>query len=1118
MPALVTGIAGVLTAFKATAIGTWLTGTFTGRLLASVALSALQGALIGQPADAGFTSQYTATGGTNPCSFIVGFSATAGQEICPPMTHGKAGKTPNAYLTYVIKLGDIPGQSLQGMQIDGAAVSLGSTPHPDYGLPVTGRYAGYAWFKYYNGSQTVADPMLLAKYGSYPERPWLADMIGINMCYVIMTFRYNRELFGGLPQGLWECGGVPFYDPRKDTTVGGSGVHRWATPATWETTVNPQVINYNIARGVTLPGLGVWGGDFVAEDLPLGNWFTAMNECDVLKDTPATAQFRAGMEIRVNMEPAGVMDEMNRASTGQFAETCGVLKVRVGGPGLPVLFITDGDIIVSKPQDYQPFPNAAGRQNGIEARYPDPAQVWQPIAAPPLYNATWEAEDGARRVTSLDLRACPFPKQCYRVMKSYITDARRNRSHGQTLPPDAAILEPLDVYGWTSDANSYAAKLFEVSQIADDLLTVLQQVSNRECDPADFVPPTGLVVPAAVSSAPAIPVAQTLPGWAVSGYIIADGASVARAPGGIGIWDGAELDDATGVQYQVRVFLTGQVIEEGFVSNVLAGRVVASKGILRNTGYEMRALLVVEGRASTWTAWTYFLSPDIAPVQVGDIGAGAVNNANLLSPVFGTAITRDPATRDISAWQDGQNAFLVSDNSGPFGDTAIACATNSQAVFEKRSPIDALKDHIATITIRQSSGSNTAFLLVAFEDAAGTNLDASAPGAVGWPGYDTFAYFGLLNQTCPAVWTTYNVAFGPNETAKIPTGATHCRIGWLNMFSAGVGQQRIKRAYIQEKVGNGQLGNSAVGLGNMVGGTYGGAAENPDPNFTDASAWSDGTPPNIVTITDGVAGNKAMRGVAGTDPYFYSKKFAVNPSKPYILRAIHRKSGTPDGNLYLRAYHFDAANAPLGFSENIFLPAQIFTTFTSFTSGVLTLPATTAFVQLVAIMNNGGTVGAGGYHELQAFRLDEQVGSGLIAGGAVTRPAILTGAVSDTVLGALIGPITTPVAGSAVLTIATGPIGNHQLWRAGLSLEHFVGGGQAQVLALQKRFKFAGAWGPWIEVATVSAGLAWDADGASTGFSATYDDAEFRLFVNSRTAVPANNLRNIRLTATNVVR
>ncbi|PTX45942.1 hypothetical protein IQ03_04170 [Gemmobacter caeni] len=62
-----------------------------------------------------------------------------------------------------------------------------------YGLPILGDYEGHAWIRYYDGSQTAADPMLLARYGTHPDRPWTADMVGTGLCYAILTFYYDRE-------------------------------------------------------------------------------------------------------------------------------------------------------------------------------------------------------------------------------------------------------------------------------------------------------------------------------------------------------------------------------------------------------------------------------------------------------------------------------------------------------------------------------------------------------------------------------------------------------------------------------------------------------------------------------------------------------------------------------------------------------------------------------------------------------------------------------------------------------------------------------------------------------------------------------------------------------------
>jgi len=649
MPQIGAAIAGVIGAFQATAVGTFLTTTFTGRLLASVALSALQAALVPKPKAPGITTEFTANGGTNPCGFILGKYATAGDAVCPPMTHGVVGKTPNAYLTYVIALGDVAGQTLERVMIDGAYVDLGATPHADYGLPVIGRYNGFAWVKYYDGSQTVADPMLLAKYGTDPERPWLSDMVGTGICYAICTFRFSRKLYQALPNVLFQCGGIKVYDPRKDTTVGGSGAHRWGTPSTYELSRNNAVLAYNVARGITLASLGVWGGSIAAEDLPLSNWFTAMNECDTTIGTPAVAQYQAGYEVRVDAEPAAVLEELMKGCTGQLAEVGGEFKIRVGGPGLPVLFLTDDDLIVTAPQDYQPFVQADQRFNGIDAKYPDPGAVWQAKAAPSRYNTTWEAEDGARRVTTLDLPACPFPDQVQRIMNSYITDERRYRRHGLTLPPDAAVLEPLDTVSWTSTRNGYASKLFEVAEITDNVGTILQRVSIRECDPTDYSWSTGSLVAVTLPSAePVVPASQTLSAWTVTPVSIADAAGTARRAAIKMTWSTSDMDGVDSIQYQVRVAATGVVIKVGTTTDVAGGAIILAEGILPGVLYQAQGLPIARSRDTSWTAWTDCTSPSTG-----------FTNADFVGGAYSTLFTSQGlyAIRDVTSLP-GSGSFV----------------------------------------------------------------------------------------------------------------------------------------------------------------------------------------------------------------------------------------------------------------------------------------------------------------------------------------------------------------------------------------------------------------------------------------------------------------------------
>lgn len=638
MPAIGAAIGAIVSSVGAAfAAGGFFT-TFVGRLLLSVALSALQAALAPKPKEPGIKTKVTQTGGTNPQAFPLLKYATAGTYVCPPMSHGSAGKTPNAYLTYVILLSDVPGCTLSRVMINNQYVTLGGA-HPDYGASVSSApFTGKAWVKFYDGTQTAADPMLIARYGaSYPERPWVLDMIGRGSAYAIVTFRYDRNIFPGLPRVRFELNGIPLYDPRKDSTVGGSGAHRWADKATWESTTNPMVAVYNVMRGISLTDGSVYGGNFPADDLPLASWFTAMNECDLTVSDGGTGtepQFRAGLEVGVDDEPADVIAELLKACTGQVADIGGVWKARVGPPGVAVFAMADGDIVISKDQSFRPFPNFASSYNGAHASYPDPATAWESKEAPPYYNATYEAQDqGQRLVADLNLVAVPYPAQVRRIMHAGVEEERRFRRHEVTLPPDYAQVEPLDAIAWTSARNYYTAKVFEIAGISEDPMTALQRPILRERDSADFSYPA-LPAPTAISIVPVLPTTQTVPSFAVSATSIPDATGLARRPALALTWE-PDLPDVRGIMFEVRVQATGVVVALASTQDVASGTYIVAEGILASTAYEVRARPVVD-RESDWTGWLPATTPATL-ITRPDIGIGAVTDrfeVSLLGPIL----------------------------------------------------------------------------------------------------------------------------------------------------------------------------------------------------------------------------------------------------------------------------------------------------------------------------------------------------------------------------------------------------------------------------------------------------------------------------------------------------
>ena len=619
--AIGTAISGALAPIMASKLGAFLVKT-----VASMVLSKLAQAMNRKsaPRAPGIQTDVTTSGGTTPQKFIVGRYATGGQLIAPPMSYGDPGHTPRAWLIYPIALSVVPGCTMQRVIIDDEYMTWAGSAGPSWGVPATGDMSGFVWVDYEDGSQTTAHPDLLANFASDPDRPWLADMVGPGTCYAVLRFKYNRERFNSLPSVRFEMLGIPLYDPRADSSVGGSGPQRWSNRATWTQSQNPAVIIYNIMRGIDVGAGMIWGGECAAEDLPLANWFAAMNECDLPVTRAAGGtepQYRAGLEIALSDEPADVIEELMKCCSGSMVEIGGIWKIRVGAPALPSYYITDDDVVVSREQEFDQFPGIGGTVNGITATYPDPQSLWESHEAPPRYNPTWETADGGRRlVANLDLPACPYNGQVQRLMASLVADHRRFRAHKLALPPEALELEPLETIGWTSARYGYAAKTFEITALTDSLTTLIQGLSLRERDAGDYDwSPSDELPSDPAKTGVTLPAPRSVPGFAVTPDAILDATGTQRRPAILISWDPAQAIDARGILWEARVSGTLGPKLSGSSMSIEAGQLRITDGLLAGTDYEVRACLILD-RPVIWTAWAavttfgvYISDPDFGP-------------------------------------------------------------------------------------------------------------------------------------------------------------------------------------------------------------------------------------------------------------------------------------------------------------------------------------------------------------------------------------------------------------------------------------------------------------------------------------------------------------------------
>ncbi len=603
---IIGAIGGAFKALTATAVGSAIWGVAQSvgvSLLGSFVSRRLQR----RRGRSGIETRFTTTGGTDPQGFVMGRFAVGGHLVYAN-SHGKN----NRMLTRVVEYSDLPGLQPARIIVDGEYSDLGATPHPEYGFPVLTKTrpngAERGWVKFLTGAQVAADAGLVARYGSDAARPWTADRIGTGLCWAIWTWQLDQKVHRGVPETMLEWQGLPLYDPRADSSVGGDGPQRWNDPATWAPTDNAVVMIYNIKRGIRTPTDEVWGDDVAAADLPLTSWVPAMNACDV--DQGGRPRFRAGRYVAFLEPPNDVVDDLLEACAGRLAELGGTWWILVGEPGPPVVHITDEDL-ADILLDSDPLPGLQSVYNGAVVTYRSPEALWQPREAPRIDNADWRAQDGTARTADLALEAVYDSGQAGQLGIALVRDSRRWRRHVVVLPPRLAELRPLLSLSWTSKIFGYADKLFLIGEYEIDPMTLRATVELREWDPEDFDAATEYEFPdPPLVTVPIERQPSPVPGFAVEGVAVLGADGGARRPGILASWDPEELLDGPAELVALQWRVVGQTQTGNATAAVAEGNHLV-RDVLPGTAFEVRARLIGAWLETPWTDWKPVATPDL---------------------------------------------------------------------------------------------------------------------------------------------------------------------------------------------------------------------------------------------------------------------------------------------------------------------------------------------------------------------------------------------------------------------------------------------------------------------------------------------------------------------------
>lgn len=361
-------------------------GTAVQAIALTRAIGFVAAAIQGQPRkiEAGLQDEYAGT--VEPRRIIYGTALVGGMNVIPPWTSGPQ----NDYMHQVLAIAGHEVSAISKVYLNQEEVSsFGSiTGTQDDGLITTSSFANYIWLRRYLGtsSQTV-DYILTTAFPS----SWDSTHRGRGVAYVAMQYKFDTTVYrNGKPLVRSLVDGKKVYDPRKDSTNGGSGAHRLATPSTWEFSANPALCLADYLMDATL-GLG--------EDNTRIDWTlvaAAANTCDETVAIPPGSstefRYRCSLVLDATASYEQNIDAIAETMRGYVLYSGGKWLIYAGAWRTPDFTLTDDDV-TGKVEIRTATPYKE-RWNAVRGQFVDASNYYQPIEYPPIRNSSDEATDG----------------------------------------------------------------------------------------------------------------------------------------------------------------------------------------------------------------------------------------------------------------------------------------------------------------------------------------------------------------------------------------------------------------------------------------------------------------------------------------------------------------------------------------------------------------------------------------------------------------------------------------------------------------------------------------------------------------------------------------------------
>jgi hypothetical protein len=313
----------------------------------------------------------------------------------------KATGVSNADLYLVIVLAGHEIDSVQQVIGDKQVLTLdgGGTVSAVDGVSTHGWVGRMTW-RFYTGTDTqTADAALTT---AFPVE-WDSNHHLKGLAYAIGHLTFDETAMNTIPEFRFLVRGRKVYDPRLDSTNGGSGSQRVATPSTWAWSRNAVLCHNDFDRGIVVNGVVIAGLGIASTRFDWPNVIAEANVCDENVSLAAGGnqkRYTADGVIDPRQGPDGIRQTFQLAFAGEAPLADGKIRYYAGAYRTPTLSLVDDHFV--GPIQHNVWPGEGDRVDTAQGSFASYAEFGSVVDYAPIALAS--ATASSPRIASIDLQ------------------------------------------------------------------------------------------------------------------------------------------------------------------------------------------------------------------------------------------------------------------------------------------------------------------------------------------------------------------------------------------------------------------------------------------------------------------------------------------------------------------------------------------------------------------------------------------------------------------------------------------------------------------------------------------------------------------------------------------